>query len=459
MHEAHRACGAGMRHVARLALAAALSGGLLVARPVSRAAAVDVPGGFTLQACVERALALNPAAINARHDVQVAEETIRQAWGLVLPNLSADGAYSRLDEVESVDFGGAAFKLGSEDTYSAGVGASQLLYSGGKASAALRAGELARRRARWSRLRVESELVRDVRLGFAGVLLARRDVEVRRESLEHLRELQRQMEDRLNAGKAAEYDVIATRVRVANEIPRLDASSNALALAESEFRRLIALDDGPFHAVGELGLSPVTHTLDAWLGQARRDNPFLHELAAVVALREQDVVYTRAAAYPELKANANYRGANSYGFASGGDTWEWHWSAGVTLSWDIWNGGTTRAAAREREYEVAKARNLLSDARRGVELDVRRAWLDAELAARTAAAGLENIALARRGLAIAEQRTKVGLATVLDYLYAQLALSEASLTYYRALHDHMNAATRLAHAGGAVAADLERDHE
>lgn len=425
------------------------------------AGAGDEPAGsaLTLQDCIERALVLNPAAINARHDTEMAEATIRQAWGLVLPNVSVDGAYSRLDEVETLDFGGDAFKLGSEDTYSAGLSASQLLYSGGKASAALRAGELARRRARWSRRRVEGDLVRDVRLGFADLLLARCDVEVRRESLDHLRELQRQMEDRMAAGKAAEYDVIAARVRVANEVPRLDASSNALALAQSEFRRLIALDDGPFHAVGELVLHPVTNTLDEWLAQARDQNPSLRELAAVVALREQDVIYTRAGAYPELKANANYRGANSYGFASGGDTWEWHWSAGVTLSWDIWNGGATRAAAREREYGVAKARNDLADARRAVELDVRRAWLDAELAARTAAAGRENIVLARRGLAIAEQRTKVGLATYLDYLYAQLALSEASLTYYRALRDHMNATTRLAHAAGGGGAGMERDHE
>lgn len=419
----------------------------------------DGAGLFTLQACLDRALELNPTAVNARHDVQIAEEMVREAWGLVLPNISADGSYTRLDEVETIQFGDSAFKMGPEDAYSGGVKASQLLYSGGKARSALRAGELERRRVRWQRLRVESELVREVRLGFADILLARQTVDVRRESLANLRELQRQMEDRLSAGKAAEYDVIAARVRVANEVPRLDAASNALELAVSDFRRVIALDDGPFTAQGELVLRPVTNALDAWLSAARKDNPALHELAAAVALREQDVDYTGSAAYPELKAIGNYGGANSYGFSSGGDNWEWHWTAGLTLNWDIWNGGATRAAVRGRELEVAKACNREVEGRRTVELEVRRAWLDMELASRTAVAGEENIALARKGLAIAEQRTKVGLATYLDFLYAQLALSESSLTYYIALRDHMNAVTRLEHAGGVLAAGRERNHE
>lgn len=442
-----------------LALSTGMWLGPAPAAPAADASGESGAGIYTLQACIDRALELNPAAINARHDVQIAEETVREAWGLVLPNVSADGAYTRLDEVESVQFGDSAFKLGAEDTYSGGVKASQLLYSGGKASAALRAGELERRRVLWQRLRVESEVMRDVRIRFAGILLAGRTVDVRRESLSNLRELQRQMEDRLNAGKAAEYDVIAARVRVANEVPRLDAASNALELAVSDFRRLIALDEGPFSARGELALTPVTNDLAAWLAAARDGSPVLHELAAMVALRSQDVDYTGSAAYPELRAFGNYRGANSYGFASGGDNWEWHWTAGLTMNWDIWDGGATRAAVRGRELEVAKARNRLSEGRRAVELEVRRAWLDMELAGRTAAAGQENIALARKGLAIAEQRTKVGLATYLDYLYAQLALSESSLTYYAALHDHMNAVTQLEHAGGVLAAGRERSHE
>ncbi len=423
------------------------------------ASALADDGNFDLERCVALALERNPQVVNARLDVRIAETTVRQAWGLVLPNVSADAAYKRLDEVQSFTFGDMAYRMGSLDTYNVNSGVSQLLYSGGKVRSALKAGDLSRRKARCALLRVQSDIVREVRTQFAAILLAQREIEVRTEALQQIRGIQKQMEDKLAAGKAAEYDVIAARVRAANEAPRLYAASNALQTAVSDLRRLLALDAEGFSARGELVLTPVRGDSGDWRARARQDNPRLRELAAVVDLRAQDVAYTRAQACPEIKASANYGGANSYGFGSGGDDWEWHWNAGLSLHWDIWNGGQTRAATAEKELVLAQARTAWDAAAREVDVDVNQAWMALELAARTAAAGADTVALARKGLAIAGERTRVVLATTLDLLYAQVALSEATLTRIAALRDHMNAVTRLEHAGGAIARRLEQSHE
>jgi outer membrane protein len=171
------------------------------------------------------------------------------------------------------------------------------------------------------------------------------------------------------------------------------------------------------------------------------------------------VVSARSARQPEVNASFTYNGANSYRFASYEEAWEWHWSAGITATWDIWDGGNTRAVIDEKRLELEKANEDFEELRRSVRAEIRAAYLDMRHARDRVGANTDNVALAEKALAIARERHRSGLATYLEYTDANVALNRARLSYLAAVHDHMSAVARLEYVTGsippAVAARLE----
>jgi outer membrane protein TolC len=161
-----------------------------------------------------------------------------------------------------------------------------------------------------------------------------------------------------------------------------------------------------------------------------------------------------------VNANFQYAGANSYEFASYEDKWEWHWNATLGLTWSLWDGGLTRATVGEKELVLEKAREMLFDAIRGVELEVTQAFLDLQYARKRVDADEDNVELASRALRISSERYEAGLGTYLEFTDANVALSRARLNYLSAVHQHMNAVARLQHASGilhpAVAERMEQ---
>lgn len=405
-------------------------------------------GTFSLDRCISVGLERSPRAVNAKRDRGIAAEKIGQARSLVLPHLSFSAQYTRLDELQDFEVGDEAFEFGTLDNYSAAASVSQLLYSGGRVGAALRAGRLTRRQAEWAFQGTRNRLVRDIRVGFHGLLLALESVEVLEESVEQLGALLRQTKQKFESGAAAEFDVITAEVRLANELPVLISASNTYQLASADFKRLINIDDELFEPVGKLLYSKWKPDLPDLKRLARLNRAEIHEARTLVDLRSEDVISTKSDQLPGMSAAFTYTGANSYQLAGFEDEWEWHWNAGVALTWNFWDGGLTRASVREKELELAKAQTEFDDFAKSIDLQVTRSFLDMKAASKAVEATAGNIELAGKALAIAKARHKTGLSTYLEFTDANLALSRARLTHFRAIHDHMNAVAELEYACG-----------
>ena len=70
---------------------------------------------FTLDECIDLARRQAAAALNARRDEQIAGARIGQVRAQALPELTAKGSYTRLDEVAAYEFDGQSFEMGRED--------------------------------------------------------------------------------------------------------------------------------------------------------------------------------------------------------------------------------------------------------------------------------------------------------------------------------------------------------
>ena len=387
-------------------------------------------------------------AWNARRDERIAEKRINQVRAQLLPQLRASGSYTRLDEIpvsESDD--GEITELGREDNLAAGAEVSQLLYSGGSVGAALKAAALYRDTAKATVRQVESELVRDVRVGFNGILLADELVKVQEASLKQLEELQAQAEARFRQETASEFEVLTAKVRVANERPALIAARKRADLARAAFRNLVQLDAVDYALDGELAFEPSERTLDEWTALGLERRPELVELRNTLGMWAADIRAEQGGGLPQVRAFAGYRGQNPES-GSAEDQWEWGWNAGVAVEWDVFDGLLRRNRIAEKRLELDKAHETFADAERQIALEIQSHFLDLRQAAETVASSAENVELAEKGLEIAEARYQNGLATYLDYTDANLALRNARLIRLLALHEHMNALARLEQASG-----------
>jgi len=411
---------------------------------------------YTLDDCLRIGLERNAAVANARRDVEIALHTRRDAAADAFPQLSANAACTVFDEAQTFELGGSSVEITPDQSTSAGIELSQLVYSGGKIRAALRAAVLAREYAELGLAEVKSVTARDIRLGFGGVLLAQNVLEVRRESERVLAAMLAQTEEKQRSGTASEFDVLSARVRLANEKSALIDAGNGLQLAAESLRRIANLDDSPFTVSGELAVDPVARPLDELQRAALEQRPMLQAMKRLVPLREQQAAVTAAEGLPSVRLRAGYNGSDSYSVGPSDGGWEWHWNAGATLSWNIWDGNRTRSRTASVRIEVEKVRTALEDARGMVKLEVRQAFMDAQHGAQMVESAAAAVTLAEKALAIARTRYDNGMATQLEYSEANLNLAVARLSLCAALHGRFSAVARLGHACGMDEFEAER---
>ena len=430
-----------------------LCGGLAAASLASAAPAPD-PAVYTLPECVRLGLRQAASVRNARRDEDIAGARLRQVVGQVLPQLSVNADYTRFDETPSMTFDGERVDMGRADNYSASAGLSQLLYRGGWVRAALKGAFSYRDLTRFSTEQSENELVRDIRAGFANVLLTEAAVRVQADSVAQLSNLVAQAESKYRQQTASEFDLLTARVRLANELPNLIRSRKNVQLARAAFRNLVQLEAADYVLSGDLEHHPVDGRLEEWQQKALAGRPELAQQKKRIELGEADLRAEKGGALPEVRAHAAYEGLNPES-GSAEDAWDWGWNAGISLTWSLYDGGQRRATILQKALEAAKARETLADLERAVALEVEQQYLEMAQAEETIAAGRETVALAEKGLDIARTRYENGLATYLEFTDANLALSTARLTWLAALHEHMNARARLECAAGLGAESLQ----
>ena len=404
---------------------------------------------YTVADCIRIGQERSAVALNAARDVQIGSALVQQARADALPQLSLSATYRRLDELTEIDLGGGeAAEFGTLDNYSVLAEIDQTLYAGGRVRAALHGARLSREYYHESERGTRSALTRDIRTGFNAIILNREAVTVHEEAVAQLESHAGETETRYRAGTVSEFDWLSANVRVANAQPDLIAARNAYRVARVDFRRLLDLEDAEFELDGELVCRPVSETLADLLVRATEGRPEVRAMETMALLRRTDMAATRSTGLPSLRAFFTYNGANSYQFVSFDDEWEWHWNAGLTAEWDVWDGGLTAARVREKRLLWEKALTDLDEWLQTVRLQVRTAYLEMERALESVRAGEGSIELAGRALGIALARVDAGFGTHLEFADSQLALSRSRLARLQALHDHMNAVAWLEYACG-----------
>jgi outer membrane protein len=407
----------------------------------------------TLDGAVESAREHQPQLRQARANAAAAGARASQALAPLLPQLSATAGYQRTTANAITRPGSPAVGGGAShsefDTFNSffdNISASQLIFDFGaqpnrwRAARAQANAQAATERA--TALQVDF----NVRSAYFLARANRALVQVARETLDNLMRHLEQTEGFVQAGTRAEIDLVQARTDAANARVLLINAENAYQTSKLNLNSAMGVQASTDYDVQDTAEPPVPGEdagLDLLLDEANRARPEVQSLEDQIRADQLTIRSIEGQYAPSLSA--------TLGFQQGGasvDHLGWNAAAGLSLSWNIFQGGLTRAEVSEAEANVIAAVAQLDLQRLQIRSDVDGARLAVRAAKESLSATQEALVNARERLRLAEERYQVGVGSAIELGDAQVALTQAAAQVVQANDQLSTARAQLLRALG-----------
>ena len=391
-----------------------IAGALLVAAPAFAQQAQQL----TIEQAVQIAMKQQPSLRQSRAQVEAARGRVDQVKATQRPQVTLSAGVSESGGGATRDF------LDPSTGASVGLSANWKIYDFGQTAAQLRA---ARANAEASVAGVDTtslDVVRTVQLSFLEAVARARLVTVAQATVtseeQHLDQAKRFV-----AAQAKDpIEVVQAQARAANAKAALAQAQSSSAIALANLRASIGyVDPNQTFTVEQKWPVPAEAPpgLVALVDTARKQRPEIVQADREVAAADASIDAAAAGRRPVLSASAR----TDWSPVLGGNWEHPGWSAGLSLSWLLYDGGRTsadvRVAKANRESALAQRDALLLELTS--ELDATRAQIEANRAG--VEASTEAVEAARAQLKLAEARYAQGLGSQIELSDAQTAVTTA----------------------------------
>lgn len=460
-------------------------------------------GPLTVERSVELALAHNARIAGARAATVEARAGQREARASLFPTLRSSAGYTRLGgelpsgevTLPGIDETFPLLPL-ERDRYQVALSLEQPLFAGGRlrggARAAASTADAAARLEEQERVDVAFEVKR----AYWTLYAARRTLAVMQAAVQRVETHLAVMRQRFEAGTVLRSDLLAAAARRSEiELARVDAR-NAARLAEVELNRLtgrqllervelapVAGSDAgsdtgsdtsrdvrnaeasladasntdassvDASSVGAPGADPSSTNASsvAASGNAPALPPEIRALGAQIAAERARLSAERGGWFPDVYLLSRYVYARPSPYAITDQTsFLGTWEAGLSLDWNLWDGGAREARVEQAKARVRSAEARLEEATRLAEVEVTRQSLEVERATEATRAAADNVARSAEALKVTQQQFREGVVLSAQLLDAEQTLSEAEERQVRAVADSAIARAALLHATGRV---------
>ena len=460
-------------------IALTLLGAALAALTVQ---AQEAPAAISLDEAIQIALSENASVKVADLEIERTGYARKGTYASLFPKVDGTGSYQRTIKKQVMymdfNFGGAGagarsgegsqaaggsegkeqsgtaasngIEMGRWNTWSAGVSASMPLVNA-QLWQSLRISdkdvELAVEKARASRL----ETVTQVKKAYYTALLAKEAFKVYKSVYENALENLQLTEKKYNAQRASELDLTRAKTTLANAVPNVYDSENAVELSLWQLKAVMGVNlDTPIDVRGTI--TDYAPEMDEAFGPdtSLDGNSTLRQLAiqaeqlaGTIRLRQYANLPTLALAF-SYSLNAM---ANDYSFK------DYRWSpysyVGFSLSIPIFNGGKRYNDIRQARVQAAELDIQRANTERQLQIAIRSSLSTMETATKSYASASSAVETAEKAYGIAKQSYEVGRSTLTDLGDAQLALTQSRLGICQAIFNYLSAKSDLEGTLGA----------
>ncbi len=438
----------------------------LLAWPLSgalRAQQAQAPSPLTLQQAVNIALEKNPERKAALADTRAASADVKEAWSFLLPHATFsetvtagnDPVYVFGSKLRQQRFTTADFALNVLNTpspfgnFATRFGGTWNLFDSLASWRAVNRAERVKDAAGHQLERTDQEIIFRVVDSYYGVLLAKKQLEVAKESLKTAQAILDQSKNRFESGVVVESDYLSAQVRLATRQQELIRDQDNLALAQAQLNTSMGLPAenvfDPADTLAKGNLPPMS--LEDAEKQAVEMRPDLKRIRSEETAQQQSVSIAKSSFGPRVNAFADWEADNPTLLAGGGGN---DWLAGIEVQFDLFEGGAKRAQlSHERavEEKVSAVKEMATDA---IRLEVRRAYYDLDAARQQMDVARAAIAEAQESLRINQDRYDSGLSTISNLLAAEEDARRSQTDYWDAVYHYHTGYANLELASGTL---------
>jgi len=393
---------------------------------------------LSLEEALRTARAHQPQLRQAHAGTQAADARVAEARAPLLPQLTAQYGYQRL----TANFisrpgsipnqqgpgagtaGSASSSFDNFNYFSGSITANQLLYDFGQTSGRYRASQANLSATVDTERAAELLLALNVRAAFFTARANQALLAVAHEALENQRRHLEQIAEFVNAGTRPEIDLATARTNLANARLQTINAENSYGTAKAQLNQAIGSAGTLEYRLNDDTLPPLEQEeagLEPLFAQALEARPEISSLEEQLRAQQLTVRSIEGNYAPSLGASA--------GFTQGGtalDKLGWNLSAGLTLTWQIFQGGLTTAQVHEAEAIEGQLAAQLDLERLQVRLEVEQVQLGLRAAKATVEATQDALLGAREQLRLAEGRYQTGVGNAVELSDAQVAMTSAA---------------------------------
>jgi len=417
---------------------------------------------LTLEQAVHLALQQNPAFQTSTDEAEATRARLKQAQAAWYPRFDFRQDFTRGNNPVYVfgtkltqrQFSTTDFALNNLNTptpldnFQTRVDGQWMLFDSGQTLFHQRSAKRLVSAADFETEQARQDLILEIVRSYYGVVVLKENVEAAGEALKTAESSAQRMESMHKAGLLVDSDLLSAKVFVSQMKDRQIRAENDLAVAEMQLARAmgIALDASvePAATLAEPGM-PVK-TIEDWIHVALEQRPGLRAAQLQETAMSEETKAAKAEFGPKIGLfGSAERDAMTLGGPSG-----INWTAGARLDFNLFAGGAQKARVAEATANANKAKHTVEWFRSGVQMEVRKAYLDGKAAAQRTASARDAAGQARESLRIIQNRYEAGLTTVTELLRAQTAQLDATTGYLAALQDWQAARAQLERAAGVL---------
>ncbi len=447
----------------RPSLALALLSLVAAAAASTKAQTTQPENKLTLQQAVALSLQKNPSIHAADAYTDAVRESVAAAQSGRYPHVDFSEGLMRGNNPVYVfgslltqhQFTAADFALNSLNTpppldnFRTQFTATVPLYDAGDTGHRVRDARLSAESARHAAARTGQQVIFGVMQAYFDQLLARENVRVAESAVAMTQADLDRARARGEQGLTVPSDILSAQVQLAAAEQELIRARNHLAISQAALNVAIGLpEDTPTEAEGSFNEAVVEPGALRELQEFALAHRPDYLQATLAQDRAKNGVSTARSAYlPRVGLFSSWEQDNQTFLSHGGN----NWAAGVTLNFNLFNGGADRARLREAKAYQLQAAAMSEQMASQVRLQVRQAFLNLQAAKDRMGVSRESAAQARESLRILRDRYETGLAGMTDLLRAETAQTSAERDHLNAEYDYRLAAATLELATGKLA--------
>ena len=396
---------------------------------------------LTLDKAIEIALSDNPTIEVAEQTVQLKKISDKETVMGLLPEASLTGAYTRTIKKQTMVMMGQKIEIGIPNQYQGGLSVSlpvfaPTLYKSMKLTKTDVA--LAVEQARASK----QDLVNQVTKAFFQMLLAQDSHTVLEKSYAQSEANFNIVKAKFEQGKVSEYDKISAEVQMRNLQPSVISARNAVELSRLQLVVLMNIDpETTFVLDGNLGdyEGSVFAGILAADSSSLKNNTSLLQMDMNTRMLQQTLSLNKQNFAPMVALQFNYMYTcmtDNFKFKD----YEWNPYSNVSLSVSVpLFKYSNFSAMKKTNIQIAQMMQNRDYTARQLAMQQQSYLNSMAASAEQVSSNKEAIVQAQKGRDIAEKLYEVGRGTVLELNSAEVALTQARLTYTQSIYDYLTA--------------------